>query len=87
VRREENDVKIEVLGSGCAKCQRLYAEAERAVAEAGVAADLVKVEDMQAIVARGVMLTPALAVEGRIKSSGRIPPADEIVGWLREAGA
>jgi len=80
-------VRIEVLGSGCAKCQRLYAEAERAVAEAGVAADLVKVEDVPSIVARGVMLTPALAVDGRIVSSGRVPSASEIAGWLREAAA
>ncbi len=80
-------MRIEVLGSGCAKCQRLYAEAERAVAEAGVAADLVKVEDVPSIVARGVMLTPALAVDGRIVSSGRVPSASEIAGWLREAAA
>lgn len=76
-------MKIEVLGTGCAKCKSLYAEAEKAVAQSGAGADLSKVEDMEAILAYGVMQTPALVIDGAIKSMGRIPLAAEIRGWMQ----
>lgn len=75
-------MKIEVLGTGCAKCKSLYAEAEKAVAQSGVAATLLKVEDIEKIMAYGVLQTPALVVDGKIKSSGRVPVAGEIAGWM-----
>lgn len=76
-------MKIEILGLGCAKCKMLTAEAEKAVRNTGVEATITKVEDMDAIVDAGVMLTPALAIDGEVKSSGRIAPAKEIEGWIR----
>jgi small redox-active disulfide protein 2 len=80
-------MKIEILGLGCAKCKLLAAEAEKAVRNAGVEATISKVEDMDAIVDAGVMVTPALAIDGEVKSSGRIAPAKEIEAWIRAAQA
>jgi len=73
---------VKVLGTGCAKCNQLYAEAQKAIADAGVQATLTKVEDVQEILAHGVMATPALVVDGQVKASGRVPGAAEIAGWL-----
>jgi len=77
---------IKVLGPGCGRCQRLYLEAQRAVEQTGVQADLVKIEDMQAIMGYGIMMTPALVIDEQVMASGRIPPAAEIAGWIEEAG-
>lgn len=79
-------MKIEVLGTGCAKCKKLYAEAEKAIADSRIPAQLVKVERIEDIMAYGVMMTPALVLDGEIKSTGRIPPASEIASWLAAAG-
>ncbi len=75
-------MNIEVLGPGCAKCKSLYAEVEKAVAQSGVAATLAKVEDIEKIMGYGVMQTPALVVDGKVRSVGRIPRASEIAAWL-----
>jgi small redox-active disulfide protein 2 len=80
-------MNVKVLGTGCAKCKRLYAEAEKAVASSGVAADLEKVEKIDEIMKYGVMMTPALVIDGEVKASGRIVPANEIVSWLTTAAA
>ena len=80
-------MKIQVLGTGCAKCRKLYAEAERAVSASGLPAQLEKVEKIDDIVAYGVMMTPALVVDGEVKSSGRTPTVSEIASWLTTAAA
>ena len=80
-------MNVKVLGTGCAKCKRLYAEAEKAVASSGIAADLEKVEKIDEIMKYGVMMTPALVIDGEVKASGRIVPANEIVSWLTTAAA
>jgi len=74
--------KIEVLGPGCANCQRLEANARQAVAMAGVDAEIVKVTDYRQIVAYGVMSTPGLVIDGTVVSFGRIPSAGDIAEWL-----
>ncbi len=79
-------VKVEVLGTGCRKCKKLYEEARKAIEASGVEAELVKVEDLDAIMDHGVMLTPALVVSGQVKSSGRVPTSKQIVPWLTELG-
>jgi small redox-active disulfide protein 2 len=79
-------MEIKVLGTGCAKCKKLFAEAEEAARRHGGPVSVVKVEDIQAIMAHGVRQTPALVVDGQIRSSGRVPGAEEIAGWLAEAG-
>ncbi|HOT02742.1 MAG TPA: thioredoxin family protein [Methanolinea sp.] len=71
-------MKIEVLGTGCMKCKRLAKNVEQAVRELGVSADIQKVEDITAIMDRGVMLTPALIVDGELKVSGRVADVTEI---------
>ena len=70
--------KIEVLGPGCANCQRLEALARQAVADLGVEADVEKVTDVKEIMAKGVMATPGLVVNGKVVSKGRVPPASEV---------
>jgi len=77
-------IKIEVLGTGCAKCKRLFANAEQAVRDLGITADVVKVEDLDAIVESGVMMTPALFINGEIVSEGRVPDVNEIKSMLTE---
>ena len=71
-------MKIEVLGTGCMKCKRQLKNVEKAVAESGVDAEIVKVEDIDTIVEMGVMLTPAVAVDGEIKVSGRVADVAEL---------
>ncbi|MDV2481058.1 thioredoxin family protein [Methanoculleus sp. Wushi-C6] len=71
-------MKVEVLGTGCAKCKRLAKNAEAAIKELGIEAELVKVDDITEIMDRGVMLTPALAVDGELKVSGRVADVGEI---------
>jgi len=78
---------VKVLGTGCAKCRKLYDEAREALAQSGVAADLVKVENIDEILAYHVLLTPALVVAGEVKSAGRIPSRAELVSWFVAAAA
>ncbi|MFC1674800.1 thioredoxin family protein [Candidatus Omnitrophota bacterium] len=75
-------MKIEILGMGCPKCKMLYENAKKAVEEKGVQAEVVKVEDMDKITEYGVMMTPALAIDGVVKSSGKALSAEEIKKWL-----
>ncbi len=75
-------MKIKILGTGCAKCKMLYAEAEKAIAASGVSVDLEKVEKIDEIMKYNVMMTPALVVGEEVKSSGRIPATSEIVSWI-----
>ena len=71
-------MKLQVLGTGCPKCKQLAANAEEAARQAGVACEIEKVTDIKRIVAFGVMMTPALAVDGQVKVAGRVPSVDEI---------
>jgi small redox-active disulfide protein 2 len=75
-------MRIEVLGTGCTKCKVTLAHAQKAVAELGMQAEVVKVEDLMEIASRGVMMTPALVIDGQVKVVGRIPTVGEIKKWL-----
>lgn len=77
-------MKIEILGTGCMKCKRLAKNTEIAVAELGIPAEIEKVEEITAIMDRGVMLTPALIVDGELKVSGRVADVNEIKETLQE---
>ena len=79
-------MKIAVLGPGCAKCKQLFENAKKAVADAGVEAELSKVEDMQEITRYNVFMTPALVIDGTVKSSGKVVKPDQICKWLKEGG-
>jgi small redox-active disulfide protein 2 len=78
-------MEIKVLGVGCAKCKKLYEEAEKAVAQSGVEASVTKVEEIAEIQRYGVLMTPALVVGGEVKCAGRIPPIPEMVSWITTA--
>lgn len=78
-------MKIEVLGVGCAKCNKLYELAERVIADEGVDAELVKVDRLDEIMKHGVMMVPGLVINGVVKSSGTVPEATQLVAWIREA--
>jgi small redox-active disulfide protein 2 len=71
-------VKIEILGVGCPKCKQLTANAEAALKELGICAEILKVTDIVKITEYGVMMTPALAIDGSIVSEGKALTKDEI---------
>ena len=75
-------MKIEVLGTGCAKCKTLYDNVNKAVQEAGKSVEVVKVEDLPSIMKYGVMSTPALVIDGQVKFSGKVASVGEIMGML-----
>jgi small redox-active disulfide protein 2 len=71
-------VKIQILGTGCPKCQKLTENAEAAAKELGIAYEIEKVKDIEKIMAFGVMMTPALVVNGVVKVAGKVPSPQEI---------
>ena len=76
-------MKLEILGPGCKRCEQLAENTKVAVHALGLDAQVVKVTDMQAIAGYGIMATPALVVDGRVRLSGRVATADEIGRLLR----
>jgi small redox-active disulfide protein 2 len=76
-------MKIQVLGTGCAKCKQLTANAEKAVQELGLGVAVEKVEDIREIMKFSVMSTPALVVDGKVKSAGKVLGPQEIVTILQ----
>ncbi len=74
--------KIQVLGPGCAKCVKLFEAAKEAADSISDECEVTKVSDIQEIMAFGVMMTPALVVDGVVKVTGKVPSKDEIVGLL-----
>ena len=77
-------IKIEVLGSGCAKCKRLESNVKKAVQELGIKAEIKKVEDINKIMEYGIMMTPGLIIAGETKAVGRVPGIEEIKDMLRK---
>jgi len=74
---------IKVLGPGCPKCQQTEKVVKEAVAEAGVAAEIEKVTDTMKIAGFGVFGTPAVVVDGEVKSVGKIPKKEEDLAWIK----
>ena len=75
--------KIEILGMGWAKCNQLAERAKDAVKELGIDAEVIKVQDIKAITNYGVLVTPALVVDGVVKVAGKIPKMEEIKEWIK----
>ena len=75
---------IQILGSGCANCQRTHDLVARIAEEEGVTIDLQKVEDIADILAMGVMSTPGVVIDGTVVHSGSIPSAARVRDWLGE---
>ena len=74
----EPEKLVQVLGPGCAKCTKLMENAKTAVGELGIDAQVEKISDINVITGFGVMMTPALAVDGEVKIVGEVPSAEEI---------
>ncbi|MFZ5596615.1 MAG: thioredoxin family protein [Bacillota bacterium] len=77
-------MEIKVLGPGCKNCKALAEAVNKAVAELGAEASVEKVENPKNIVEMGVMSTPGLIINGKIKSTGRVPKKEEIAKWIKE---
>ncbi len=75
-------MKIQILGTGCPKCRKLAENAQTAVKDAGIECEIVKVTDINEIMKFGVMMTPALAVDGEVKVVGKVPDAEAIKALL-----
>ncbi|MFC1527100.1 thioredoxin family protein [Candidatus Latescibacterota bacterium] len=75
-------VKIQILGTGCPKCQELGQVANQAAVDLGLEYELVKVTDINEITGFGVMMTPALAVDGEVRVVGKVPSLDEVKQML-----
>lgn len=76
-------MKVQILGSGCAKCKLLEEHAREAVTELGIQAEIEKVMDTDAIMEMGVMMTPALAIDGEVKSVGKVLTKDQVMAYLK----
>jgi small redox-active disulfide protein 2 len=79
-------MKIQILGSGCAKCRLLEENVKTAVKNMGVSAEVGKVTDPEQIIGFGVMMTPALVVDGEVRSSGRVLSADQVAQIIAPGG-
>ena len=77
-------MKVQILGTGCPRCRKLEANARKAIEELGVDAEVEKVQDIKEITKFGVMMTPGLVVDGKVKSTGEVVPVKKIKKWLQE---
>jgi small redox-active disulfide protein 2 len=77
-------MKIQILGTGCPKCKKLTEHAEKAALELGIEHEIEKVTDINAIMAFGVMMTPALAIDNEVKFVGRVPGVEELKTILQK---
>ena len=77
-------MKIQILGTGCPKCKKLVENAKLAVSELGIRCEIEKVSKIDEIIKFGVMVTPAFAVDGKVKSSGKILSPEEIRDLLKQ---
>lgn len=76
-------MKIQILGTGCPKCTKLAQHAEEAAKQLGIDYEIQKLSDIKDIMAMGIMMTPALAVDGTVKVVGKVPSVDEIKKLLK----
>lgn len=76
-------MKIQILGMGCPKCKKLYEAAETAAKELGLEYEMEKIDDIDRITEMGVMMTPALAIDGEVKLVGRIPTVENLKEILK----
>jgi small redox-active disulfide protein 2 len=77
-------MKVQIYGTGCANCQALEKGVRKAIDELNMNVEVEKIQDMDKIIEAGLLSTPGFAVEGEMKSVGRIPSVDEIKKWIKE---
>ncbi|AKB12673.1 MAG TPA: thioredoxin family protein [Methanosarcina thermophila] len=75
-------MKIEILGTGCAKCKKTKETIEKVLKQTGVEAEVIKVEDIEKIMSYGVMVTPAVVIDGDVKLAGKVPDEKDIRKWI-----
>ncbi len=80
-------MQVKILGTGCAKCNKLYDIVAQAIAELGVDAELTKVEKIDEIADHGIFMTPGLVIDGQVKSVGKLPKIAQVTSWLEAAGS
>lgn len=78
-------MEIKILGPGCLKCGEVEKRVKSALAELAIVADCEKVTDIKKMMSYGILATPGLVINGKIKSSGRIPRVEDIKAWIQEA--
>jgi len=78
-------MKIEILGTGCPKCKKLNELTKEVIQELGISAEIKKVTGINKIIDYGVMITPALVIDGDVKIAGKIPEKEKIKRWIEEA--
>ena len=76
-------MKIEVLGMGCSNCDKLYRHVLEAVKLSGKEVEVVKVEDIQKIMGYGILSSPALVIDGKVRAAGKVPKVEEIKEWIK----
>jgi len=79
-------MKVQILGTGCPRCKKLEANARKAIEELGIDAEIEKVQDIKEITKFGVMMTPGLVIDGKVKSTGEIASVEKVKKWLQEIG-
>ena len=77
-------MKIEILGTGCPKCNSLTELVKKTVSELGISAEIIKVTDINKIIKYDVMMTPVLVINGEVKVAGKIPNIEEVKEWLKQ---
>ena len=77
-------MKIEVLGTGCTTCNTAEAVVKEAVEKSGIEAQVIKISDRVEIAKAGVLITPAVIVEGQVMMMGKIPEVDDVLNWISE---
>jgi small redox-active disulfide protein 2 len=77
-------MKVQIYGLGCARCNMLLENVRAAVRETGADAEIIKIEDAQQMIESGILAMPGLAIDGMIKSVGRVPSTEEIKKWIKE---
>jgi len=77
-------MKVQIFGTGCPKCRKLEENAKKAIRELGVEAEVEKVQDIKEFAKFGIMMTPALVIDGKVKCSGEVASSEKIKEWLKE---
>ena len=80
-------MKIEIFGPGCYRCKATEENVRKALQAVGLEAEVVHVSDYREFARRGIMVTPAVAIEGKTMSSGRIPDVEQVRHWLQDLRA
>ncbi len=76
-------ILIKILGTGCTKCRTLEARVKEIVSKNNVQAEVIKVEDIQEMIGYGIMMTPGLVINEKVKSYGIIPKDDQLIKWIK----